>query len=281
MRTPVGKKVFLIDVARCTGCNLCVIACKDEHVGNSYPPWTAPQPEIGHFWIAVQTAEKGRTPRVKVDHLPLLCQHCENAACMKVCPESAIKRRDDALVWIDPAVCTGCGLCREACPYGVIYLNTDRKIAQKCTGCAHRVDEGLLPRCADICPHQAILVGDEQDEAFGAALQDPAWEVFHPEYKAQPRVYWRGIPRPHIAGCVVDAAGDEVLSGAEVTTTDLVDGTTVSVLTDAFGDFWIPDVEEGRKYRVAVTKNGYQAWVAVVTVKGSQDLGDVRLSPSS
>ena len=152
----MGKKSFLIDVDKCSGCSLCIIACKDEHVGNSYAPWTAPQPDTGHFWIDVIPVERGKTPRVKMSYLPVLCQHCENAPCIKACPEDAIKRRADGLVWIDPAVCNNCGLCQEACPYDVIYMNEDLGIAQKCTGCAHRVDEGLLPRCAEVCPHDAI-----------------------------------------------------------------------------------------------------------------------------
>ncbi len=99
----MGKKSFLIDVDKCSGCSLCIIACKDEHVGNSYAPWTATQPDTGHFWIDVIPVERGKTPRVRMSYLPMLCQHCENAPCIKACPEGAIKRRDDGLVWIDPA----------------------------------------------------------------------------------------------------------------------------------------------------------------------------------
>ena len=268
----MGKKTFLIEVEKCTGCSLCIIACKDEHVENSYSPWTKPQSETGHFWIAVRAMERGRMPRVRMTYLPLFCQHCANAACIKACGEDAIKRRDDGLVWIDPAACTGCGLCREACPYGVIYMNPELRIAQKCTGCAHRVDEGSLPRCAEICPHDAILFGDEAEVA-----RDEAFAVYHPEYRAEPQVYWRGLPTPWIAGAVIDADSDEVIAGAAVTAVDLFADQSISVQSDAFGDFWIRGVEKDRKYRVEIAKKGYRDFRAVVTTDGDRDLGSVVL----
>ena len=270
----MGKKTFLIDVEKCSGCSLCVIACKDEHVGNSYSPWTKQQPDTGHFWIKVGAMERGRIPRVRVTYLPLLCQHCANAPCMKACPEDAIKRRDDGLVWIDSGLCTGCGLCQPSCPYDVIYMNGALDIAQKCTGCAHRVDEGSLPRCVDVCPHDAIAFGDESDSVFSGVM---ATDVFHPEYQAEPRVYWKGLPKPWITGAVTDPATDEVISGAAITSVDLFENGSVTVLSDAFGDFWIRGLEKDRKYRVEIRKEGYEAFRAIVTTAGDQDLGNVCL----
>ncbi len=271
------KKAFLVDVERCTGCNLCIVACKDEHVGSGYAPWTRPQPDTGHFWVAVHAIERGRIPRVRMTYLPVFCQHCANAPCIKGCPEGAIKTRDDGLVWIDAAACTGCGLCREACPYDVIYLNDALGVAQKCTGCAHRVDEGLPPRCVDVCPHDAILFADETDAVFRDVGGGEPLDVYHPEYQAQPRVSWKGLPKPWIAGTVVDAASDEVLSGVTVTSLDLFDDTSVSVLSDAFGDFWVRGLACDHKYRLEITKHGYDGFRTVVTTRGEQDLGDVYL----
>jgi Fe-S-cluster-containing dehydrogenase component len=275
----MGEKRFLIDADKCTACQLCVVACKDEHVGSAYAPWTKPQPETGHFWIDVLSQERGRIPRVRVTHMPLMCQHCANAPCTKACPEGAIKTRPDGLVWIDPAACTGCGLCREACPYDVIYMNDELGIAQKCTGCAHRVDEGALPRCAEICPHDAIIFGEDTDSPFRQA--DRPLETYHPEYQAQPRVYWKGLPQPWIAGTVIDAVRDEVIAGATVTATDLFENHTFTVLSDAFGDFWIKNLAPGRKYRVEIKNDGCESVLAVVTTEGDQDLGTVALKRRS
>ena len=271
----MSKKSFLIDVDKCSSCSLCIVACKDEHVGNSYLPWTAPQPDTGHFWIDVLKVERGKTPRVKMSYLPLNCQHCENAPCIPACPEGAIKRRDDGLVWIDPAPCNGCGKCQEACPYDVIYMNDELEIAQKCTGCAHRVDEGLLPRCVEVCPHDAILFADEGDGIFKQKGGAKPLEFYRPEFEAKPRVHGGGCPSL-IAGIVIDAGTDEVISGAAVTSIDS-NNLAVTIRSDQFGDFWIRELSEGHKYSVEIKKEGYEGFRAVVTTDGDQDLGEVRL----
>ncbi|MGE0630467.1 MAG: 4Fe-4S dicluster domain-containing protein [Hyphomicrobiaceae bacterium] len=270
----MGNIAFLVDVDKCTGCKLCVVSCKDEHVGNSYEPWSAPQPMTGHFWVDVVGLERGTLPRVKMSYMPTFCQHCADAPCIKACTDGSIKTRDDGIVWIDPKLCSGCGDCESACPYGVIYLNTEANLAQKCTGCAHRVDEGLLPRCAEACPHDAIVFGEEGQGVFAEA----GLEVLHPEFKAQPRVSWKGLPHPWIAGMVIDADKDEVVTGASVCAVDLTDNTTVTVATDAFGDFWIRGLEEGRTYRVEIAMAGYKSATVVVTMDGDEDMGTVALA---
>jgi tetrathionate reductase subunit B len=269
-------KTFIVDADKCTACQLCVIACKDEHVGRGYPPWSAPQPDTGQFWIRIESRERGQIPRVRVTHLPIHCQHCADAPCIPACPQGAIKRRADGLVWIDPALCNGCGECQKACPYDVIYLNPDRKLAQKCTGCAHRVDEGLLPRCADICPHDAIVFTD--GHAAGAAPQAERLEVYHPEFRTKPTVFWRGLPKPWIAGMLIDAARDEVIAGATITATDLLESESLTVTSDEFGEFWIRGLASGREYGLDISVPGYQPLRTVVTTDGDQDLGAVCLA---
>jgi Fe-S-cluster-containing dehydrogenase component len=268
-------KTFIVDADKCSACQLCVIACKDEHVGRGYAPWSAPQPDTGQFWIRIESKEQGTIPRVRVTHLPIHCQHCADAPCMTACQVGAIKRRDDGLVWIDPALCDGCGDCQEACPYDVIYLNADLKIAQKCTGCAHRVDEGLLPRCVDICPHEAIVFVD--DPAAGAAQHAKPLEVYRPEFMTEPTVYWRGLPKPWIAGMLIDAARDEVIAGATVTAVDLLKSGSLCAQSDEFGEFWIHGLASGCQYSVEISKPGYRPFRTVMTADCDQDLGEVRL----
>jgi Fe-S-cluster-containing dehydrogenase component len=267
MDNKMDNKTFLIDVDKCTGCMLCSIACKDEHVGSSYEPWSKPQPDTGQFWMNIRPLERGRIPRVRMSYLPVHCQNCENAPCITVCPEAAIKTRDDGLVWIDPVPCTGCDLCLDACPYGVIFMNDDLGIAQKCTGCAHRVDEGLEPRCVDVCPHEAITFGEVKDTS--------QLETYLAEAGAEPRVYWNGLPKPWIAGQVID--GDEVIEGVSVTAVDLAGDGSVGVLSDAFGDFWLMGLKQGRKYRVEIRMDGYEDFNADVVTDADQDLGTVVL----
>ena len=127
--------------------------------------------------------------------------HCDKAPCIESCPvEGALYKREDGLVIVDPVKCTGCRLCVDACPYeGVICFNEDLNIAQKCTGCAHLLDDGWAePRCADACPTLALKLMDE-DEAKELIAKA---EVWRPELKdeVKPRVYYLGLPKKFIAG---------------------------------------------------------------------------------
>lgn len=271
----MSGKFFTVDADSCTACNLCVVACKDEHTETTQLPWAAAQPETGQFWVDIKSLEGGQTPRVAVIHMPMFCQHCENAPCMKACPETAIHRRPDGLVWIDPETCNGCRLCEEACPYDVIYFNEAENIAQKCTGCAHRVDEGLQPRCAEVCPHDAIVFHDTgagDDVVAGEEL-----EVLHPEFEAQPRVLWSSLPKASISGRVVDAEAREVIVGARVVVQDLFDDAVRVVESDSFGEFRLDGLEDQHKYKVSITHDGADEVLRVVTAEFGSDLGVLRL----
>ncbi len=275
----MGTKAFLLDADKCTSCKMCVIACKDEHVDASYAPWTGPQPDMGHFWVDIKTIERGRTPRVKMHYMPLFCQHCEDAPCISACPEDAIETRPDGLVWIDETACTGCGECQPACPYDVIFMNGETHVAQKCTGCAHRVDEGLLPRCADVCPHEAILFGDADDPMFSNDPAQKPLEDYLPEAGAKPRAKWRGLLKPFITGNVVDTARDEGIEGATVVAT--ANGKSVETQSDAFGDFWLRDLPAGQTWSVTVKAEGYGTVEQRVPTNGDQDLGTISLKVGS
>ena len=113
--------------------------------------------------------ERGTVPKVMVTYHHSLCQHCEEAPCIEACPQRAIYRRDDGIVIIDPDKCRGNKLCMAACPYeNVIYFNDDLNIAQKCTFCAHLLDQGWTEtRCSDACPTGALTFGDEDDPQVG------------------------------------------------------------------------------------------------------------------
>ena len=270
-------KVLVIDVAECVGCYCCQIVCKDEHVGNDWSPYAKPQPDTGHFWLKIDEKERGTIPKVKVTYIPVLCMHCDNAPCIPACPQNAIVKRGDGVVLITPDKCDGCRLCLDACPYGVIYYNTELKIAQKCTLCTHLLDRGWKEtRCVGICQREAMLLGEENDPKIKALLEKA--EVLHPEYGTKPRVYYLNLPKPFIAGTIVDPSTRECLEGAKITATDLVEGVRYQTTSDEFGDFWIKDLKWGHRYLIEVSKEGYASKkVGVAHTDKDINLGTIAL----
>ncbi len=265
-------KAFVIDVARCSGCFNCQLACKDEHAGNDWAPYAAAQPEIGQFWLKLQENVQGTIPKVKIHYIAKLCNHCEKASCIGACPNDAIYRRKDGLIIINPDKCTGCRACISACPYNAIYFNEQKQLAQKCTGCAHLLDNGYsTPRCVEACPTDAMVFGEEEDLADlieGAA-------VMSPETGLHPRVYYRNIPLKFIAGTVYDPVEKEVVIGASCRLNS--GGKRWHTVTDEYGDFWFEDLPVGL-YDLVISHDGFEPAVFNSLKTGAAiNLGDIPL----
>lgn len=246
-------KVFVYDLDKCNGCHNCQIVCKDEHCDNDWSPIAKKQPDTGHFWCKVDEEVCGKTPLVRVNYLSHHCNHCDNAPCMKAAPE-AIYKREDGLVIIDPEKAQGNKGIVNACPYGEIYWNEELQLAQKCTGCAHLLDDGwAVPRCVDACCTGALRFGEEED--FAEELKNA--EVLRPESGCAPRVYYLNKPKRFVAATVVDLAADEVVIGASAMLQRVSDEEVVaSVLTDELGDIFIEGVEPDL-YTLWLQKEGY------------------------
>jgi Fe-S-cluster-containing dehydrogenase component len=263
-------KAFLIDVDKCVGCHDCQIGCKDEHCGNDWSPYAKPQPLYGQFWCRVEQYERGKRPHVKVTYLPTLCQHCDDAPCIKAAPD-AVYKRDDGLVVIDPEKARGNERLARSCPYNVIYYNEDLQIAQKCTGCAHLLDADgpvSVPRCVDNCHLDAIQFGEESE------LDLAGTELLHPEYGTKPRVHYRGLPKKFVAGTVYDPIENEVFIGATVTLTG--EKGSFSATTDGWGDFWLRGLPEG-DFTLTIEADGKSKTLEISTVNEDLGLGYIAL----
>ncbi len=171
-------------------------------------------------------SEVGKSPNVTRAILPLLCMHCEEPACEKVCPTKATQKREDGIVFVDQDKCIGCKYCMLACPYAARYFVEEPRgyfgeqgltpfeevgykrhrkgVAMKCDYCKNRIDEGkrkglvpgvdreATPACVINCMAKARYFGD---------LDDPDSEVAHlvargqafqlnPEMGTDPKTYY-------------------------------------------------------------------------------------------
>jgi formate dehydrogenase iron-sulfur subunit len=88
------------------------------------------------------------------------CKHCNDAACLNVCPVEAIERTDLGNVVVRQDKCVGTKLCNKACPYGVIWYSEKTRTSHKCTLCNDRIHNGLGTACAKACPTGSILFGE-------------------------------------------------------------------------------------------------------------------------
>ncbi|MFC2027000.1 4Fe-4S dicluster domain-containing protein [Chloroflexota bacterium] len=266
-------KSFVIDVRLCIGCYNCQIACKDEHCGNDWTPYAKPQPDTGQFWLEVREEERGTIPKVTVTYIPWMCQHCDDAPCMKVCPVEAIYKRDDGLVIIDPKMCNGCMHCVDACPYGSIFYNETIGLAQKCTGCAHLLDRGWPikePRCVDVC-WGAMFFGEESELQ---SMISNAEELL-PGEDTNPRVHYLNLPKKFIGGTVYDPDAKEIIEDATCTLSG--DGTGTAT-TDGFGDFWFTGLKDDGMYSLMIESNGKTKTISDISTEKDVNLGDIALS---
>lgn len=270
---------MMIDVSRCIGCYNCFLACRDEHVGRDHQPVSVAQPPSGHAWIAVREEERGCFPKVKVTHIPIPCQQCTEAPCIKAASNGAVYRRADGIVVIDPDKAAGQRSIVESCPYGAIFWNETLGVAQKCTFCAHLLDSGWKePRCVEVCPTRAIVFGDVSDRSSAVVAQIEAQgiETLGPEYATKPLVGYRGLPKPYLVGEV--SLCDQVQLPATGIKISLRRGDQVlTTVTDSFGDFEFDNLEGDSEYLLKIEHSGYQSRELRLRTGIDIDLGTIVL----
>jgi Fe-S-cluster-containing dehydrogenase component len=176
---PGQKKLGLvIDLDICVGCHACATSCKEWNTQGYSAPLTDRDPygsdPLGPWLNRVHSYEiqapDGEETGSRIVHFPRSCLHCEEPACVTVCPTGAsYKRAEDGIVLVDPDTCIGCKLCSWACPYGAREYDYDHGVMKKCTLFVDRIynenlePEDREPACVRACPTGARSFGDLGD----------------------------------------------------------------------------------------------------------------------
>ena len=258
---------MVIDLAKCNGCGACAFACKAENN-------TRDRADGQSFnWADFLMHTDGVFPNTTHSVIPVLCNHCSDAPCIKICPGNpekagkgnpykALFKTPEGITLHDPALCIGCGECQKKCPYShptlddaslhggsysVISLNAADEnpqprwadktsaipgctssgaevtalagalppmlnrwtggelqavrtddVIEKCTFCYHRVSNGLLPACVEVCPPQARIFGDQEDpnSAISILLKNEKSFRLQEDKGTKPNVHYIGSYSP-------------------------------------------------------------------------------------
>lgn len=217
---PGVEFAYALDLTRCVGCRRCVYACVEENNQSR-------DPQVQWIRVLEMDKEKGidfahadayysaaEVPRPGHFYVPVACQHCRNAPCVKTCPVGATWQEPDGIVVIDYDWCIGCRCCMSACPYGARHFNWGEPglpaeelnpkthylgnrprpegVVEKCTFCIHRVRAGLYPACVEVCPVGARKFGDlnDPDGEIRYILRHKRVFVLKSELNTLPRFYY-------------------------------------------------------------------------------------------
>jgi Fe-S-cluster-containing dehydrogenase component len=276
---------MIVDVARCDNCRGCFLAVKDEHIGNEFPSYAASQPAHGHSWIDIHRKERGTYPIVESHFMPVMCNHCDDAPCMKVAKNGAVRKRDDGIVIIDPEKAKGQKAIVDACPYGAVWWNEEKQIPQAWIFDAHLLDQGWTrTRAEQICPTGVFESLKAEDAEMQRRKERDGLEVLKPELGTRPRVYYKNLhlmTRCFVGGSVVASVNgvEECVEGAQVTLSR--NGVEVArTTTDTFGEFKIDKLEpNSRGYQLDVTGSAGRLAMQFDLGEESRYLGVLKLAP--
>ena len=273
---------MIIDVAECTNCNLCTLATMDEYVGNDWPGYSKPMPKHGHKWINILQKERGQVPMIDIAYVPTMCNHCDDAPCLKA-GEGVVKKRDDGIILIDPNEAKGRKDLVDACPYGHIWWNEEHQVPQIWTFDAHLIDQGWQQtRGHQSCPTGAMRAIKVEDEEMTRMAQDEGLEVMKPELATRPRVYYRNLWR--YSKCFIGGSlaveADGVVDCVEGASVRLYKGGTVvaETVTDNYGDFKFDKLDENSgRYLLEISARGRPKKTIETKLGASINLGEIRV----
>ena len=211
-----GKRwAMAVDLKACSandGCRECINAC---HLIHNVPDFGNPKDEVKWVWtVSHEEAFHEQEHEFIADDLKdkptlVLCNHCDNPPCTRVCPTQATWKREDGIVMMDYHRCIGCRFCMAACPYGsrsfnwrnprpfINKINPDfptrtRGVVEKCNFCQERLVQGLLPACVEACKDKGMLFGDlnDPDSEVRQALKSHHIIQRLPELGTKPKVFY-------------------------------------------------------------------------------------------
>lgn len=177
---PNRKFVMVIDLAKCKNALKCVIACNKHHYITGE-----------NAWLKVHKMQESKDTAPY--WMPRTCMHCDQPACVTVCPVDATFKRKDGLVLIDNERCIGCRFCMAACPYSIRVFNWEEPkqgemseitmhlggeapspeyagmpsrmgTVDKCDFCPHTIKNNELPHCVTACPNGVFYFGDKYED---------------------------------------------------------------------------------------------------------------------
>jgi len=199
----------------------CIEACHSEH---NVPDLGNPKDEVK--WLFKEEYEH-TFPGQKHDYIGdevkhknflLLCNHCSNPPCCRVCPTKATWQRKDGVVMMDQHRCIGCRFCMAACPFGARSFNwgdprkapkelnpdfptnqdyptREKGVVEKCTFCAERIAKGQLPACVEAAneiKENVLTFGDlaDPDSGVRAILRKHYTIRRKPELGTEPNIFY-------------------------------------------------------------------------------------------
>lgn len=209
---------YALNLSLCIGCRKCAEACHhennhDRRTNNSYIRVF----EMSQGSMDFESGDAAYThavPQPGKYYLPVQCQQCENAPCVKVCPVQATWQEDDGIVVVDYNWCIGCRYCEAACPYHARRFNWTRPeipseeinpdqaylsnrirpqgVVEKCTFCLHRTRKGRLPACLEACPTGARVFGNllDPDSDIRWVIENKRVFVLKEQLGTRPRFFY-------------------------------------------------------------------------------------------
>jgi len=213
-----GKRwAMIIDMKKCKeDCHDCIKACHQVH---NVPNLGNPKDEVKWIWKEPygkafpgdenEYMQEYIDQTLKGTEFILLCNHCDNPPCVRVCPTKATWKREDGIVMMDYHRCIGCRFCMAGCPYGSRSLNwrdprpfiketnkefptRERGVVEKCNFCSERLAKGLIPACVEACKEKVLVFGDLEDpnSEVRGLLQSHYTIRRKPQLGTMPQIYY-------------------------------------------------------------------------------------------